>query len=147
MEASQILFGNATSDALKRLDEDTLLAVFEGVPQYDILRSDLEAGISIVDLLADKTSIMSSKGEARRALKSNAISLNKEKVTDQELIVNAEYLIDDKFILLQSGKKNYFLLNGQIIKRPKGRFFILNRKNSVILWLMIQRLKDCIRIT
>ncbi|KIO44288.1 MULTISPECIES: tyrosine--tRNA ligase [Sanguibacteroides] len=111
VEASQILFGNATSDALKRLDEDTLLAVFEGVPQYDILRSDLEAGISIVDLLADKTSIMSSKGEARRALKSNAISLNKEKVTDQELIVNAEYLIDDKFILLQSGKKNYFLLN------------------------------------
>ncbi|WP_059027090.1 tyrosine--tRNA ligase [Gabonibacter massiliensis] len=111
VEASQILFGNATSDALKRLDEDTLLAVFEGVPQYDILRSDLEAGIPIVDLLADKTSIMSSKGEARRALKSNAISLNKEKVTDQELIVNAEYLIDDKFILLQSGKKNYFLLN------------------------------------
>ena len=110
VEASQILFGNATSDALKRLDEDTLLAVFEGVPQYDILRSDLEAGIPIVDLLADKTSIMSSKGEARRALKSNAISLNKEKVTDQELIVNAEYLIDDKFILLQSGKKNYFLL-------------------------------------
>ena len=111
VEASQILFGNATSDALKRLDEDTLLAVFEGVPKYDILRSDLEAGIPIVDLLADKTSIMSSKGEARRALKSNAISLNKEKVTDQELIVNAEYLIDDKFILLQSGKKNYFLLN------------------------------------
>lgn len=111
VEASQILFGNATSDALKRLDEDTLLAVFEGVPQYDILRSDLEAGISIVDLLAEKTSIMSSKGEARRALKSNAISINKEKITDQELIVNAGFLIDDKFVLLQSGKKNYFLLN------------------------------------
>lgn len=110
LEASQILFGNATSDALKRLDEDTLLSVFEGVPQFDVARTDLEAGIHIVDLMAEKTSMMSSKGEARRALKGNAISINKEKVQDQELIVTPEYLIDGKFILLQSGKKNYFLI-------------------------------------
>ena len=110
LEASQILFGNATSDALKRLDEDTLLSVFEGVPQFDVARTDLEAGIHIVNLMAEKTSMMSSKGEARRALKGNAISINKEKVQDQELIVTPEYLIDGKFILLQSGKKNYFLI-------------------------------------
>ena len=110
LEASQILFGNATSDVLKRLDEDTLLSVFEGVPQFEVARTDLEAGIPIVDLMAEKTSMMSSKGEARRALKGNAISINKEKVQDQELVVTPEYLIDGKFILLQSGKKNYFLI-------------------------------------
>lgn len=110
LEASQILFGNATSDALKRLDEDTLLSVFEGVPQYEISRTDLENGIHIVDLLSDKTMIMSSKGEARRALKNNAIAINKEKVQDAELMVDPDYLIDGKYILLQSGKKNYYLL-------------------------------------
>lgn len=110
LEASQILFGNATSDALKRLDEDTLLSVFEGVPQYEISRTDLENGIHIVDLLSDKTMIMSSKGEARRALKNNAIAMNKEKVQDAELMVGPDYLIDGKYILLQSGKKNYYLL-------------------------------------
>ena len=110
LEASQILFGNATSDALKRLDEDTLLSVFEGVPQYEISRTDLENGIHIVDLLSDKTMIMSSKGEARRALKNNAIAINKEKVQDAELMVGPDYLIDGQYILLQSGKKNYYLL-------------------------------------
>lgn len=110
LEVSQILFGNATSDALKRLDEDTLLSVFEGVPQYEISRTDLENGIHIVDLLSDKTMIMSSKGEARRALKNNAIAINKEKVQDAELMVGPDYLIDGKYILLQSGKKNYYLL-------------------------------------
>ena len=110
LEASQILFGNATSDALKRLDEDTLLSVFEGVPQYEISRTDLDNGIHIVDLLSDKTMIMSSKGEARRALKNNAIAINKEKVQDAELMVGPDYLIDGKYILLQSGKKNYYLL-------------------------------------
>lgn len=110
LEVSQILFGNATSDVLKRLDEDTLLTVFEGVPQYELTRTTLEAGISIIDLLADKTSILSSKGEARRALKSNAISINKEKVTNQELTVTTNYLIGNKYIILQNGKKNYCLL-------------------------------------
>lgn len=109
LEASQILFGNATSETLKKLDEETFLAVFEGVPQFEITRADLEAGIPLVDLLAEKTAIMSSKGEARRALKANSISINKDKV-QEETLVNPEFLIDGKYILAQSGKKNYYLL-------------------------------------
>lgn len=110
LEASQILFSNATSESLRKIDERTFLSVFEGVPQFEISASDLKAGISIVDFLANKTSIMSSKGEARRALKSNAISINKEKVTGEDAIINEGHLIDGKYILAQSGKKNYFLI-------------------------------------
>ena len=110
LKASQILFGNATSESLRKIDERTFLSVFEGVPQFEISASDLKAGISIVDFLADKTSIMSSKGEARRALKSNAISINKEKVTGEDAIINEGHLIDGKYILAQSAKKNYFLI-------------------------------------
>ena len=110
LEASQILFGNATSETLRKIDENTFLYVFEGVPQYEIAAADLKAGISIVDFLADKTAIMSSKGEARRALKSNAIGINKEKVQGEETIIGESHLIDGKYILAQSGKKNYFLV-------------------------------------
>lgn len=110
LEASQILFGNATSESLRKLDERTFLSVFEGVPQFEIPASDLKAGIGIVDFLAEKTAIMSSKGEARRALKANSISINKEKVSGEEAIINEEHLIDGKYILAQSGKKNYFLI-------------------------------------
>lgn len=110
LEASQILFGNATSDTLRKIDEITFLSVFEGVPQYEIAAADLKQGIDIVDFLAGKTSVMASKGEARRALKSNAISINKEKVSGEEFIVNESHLIDGKYILAQSGKKNYFLI-------------------------------------
>lgn len=110
LEASQILFGNATSDTLRKIDENTFLSVFEGVPQYEIAAADLKLGIDIVDFLAGKTTVMSSKGEARRALKSNAISINKEKVSGEEFIVNESHLIDGKYILAQSGKKNYFLI-------------------------------------
>ena len=110
LEASQILFGNATSETLRKIDENTFLSVFEGVPQYEIAAADLKGGISIVDFLADKTAIMSSKGEARRALKSNAIGINKEKVQGEETIIGESHLIDGKYILAQSGKKNYFLV-------------------------------------
>lgn len=109
LEASGILFGNATSDILRKIDEKTFLAVFEGVKQFDILRADLKAGIPIVELLAEKTTIMPSKGEARRALKANSISINKEKIAEDALI-NDTFLIAGKYILAQSGKKNYFLL-------------------------------------
>lgn len=109
LEASQILFGNATSETLKKIDEDTFLAVFEGVPQYEISAADLKSGIGMVDFLADKTTIMTSKGEARRALKGNGISINKEKV-NEESVLNESHLIDGKYILAQSGKKNYFLV-------------------------------------
>jgi tyrosyl-tRNA synthetase len=109
LEASNILFGKATADSLRKLDEDTLLAVFEGVPQFNIAKAELSAGIGIIDFLAEKTSILASKGEARRALKANGISINKEKVTE-DLVVNESNLIGDKYILAQSGKKNYFLV-------------------------------------
>ncbi len=109
LEASQILFGNATSETLKKIDEDTFLSVFEGVPQFEISAADLKAGIMMVDFLADKTAIMASKGEARRALKGNGISINKEKVSE-ETVVNESHLIDGKYILAQSGKKNYYLV-------------------------------------
>ncbi|MDL2231186.1 tyrosine--tRNA ligase [Porphyromonadaceae bacterium OttesenSCG-928-L07] len=109
LEASQILFGNATSETLRKIDERTFLSVFEGVPQYEIESSILKAGVPIVDLLADKTSIMASKGEARRALKANSISINKEKV-GEEAVINDTHLIAGKYILAQSGKKNYYLI-------------------------------------
>jgi tyrosyl-tRNA synthetase len=110
LEASQILFGNATSDSLRKIDEETFLSVFEGVPQFEITAADLKAGISIVDFLADKTAIMASKGEARRALKSNAVSINKEKVGGEEAVIGESHLVNGKYILAQSGKKNYFLV-------------------------------------
>ncbi|MEG2276850.1 MAG: tyrosine--tRNA ligase [Odoribacter sp.] len=110
LEASQILFGNATSETLRKIDEATFLSVFEGVPQFDIAALDLKAGIPVVDLLAEKTSVMASKGEARRALKANAISVNKEKVSGEECVVGESDLIDGKYILVQTGKKNYFLI-------------------------------------
>lgn len=109
LEASQILFGNATSETLRKIDEATFLSVFEGVPQFEVALADLEAGIHIVDFLADKTKIMASKGEARRALKANSISVNKEKVQEESVIKSGD-LIDGKYILAQSGKKNYFLI-------------------------------------
>ncbi|WP_251620887.1 tyrosine--tRNA ligase [Odoribacter lunatus] len=109
LEASQILFGNATSDTLRKIDEATFLAVFEGVPQFEISKTDLEAGIQIVDFLATQTAVMPSKGEARRALKANSISINKEKV-GEDTVVRTSDLIDGKYILAQSGKKNYFLV-------------------------------------
>ncbi len=109
LEASQILFGNATSETLRKIDEKTFLSVFEGVPQFEIALTDLKNGISIIDFLAEKTQIMSSKGEARRAVKANSISINKEKV-GEETIVSDSYLIDGKYILAQSGKKNYYLV-------------------------------------
>jgi tyrosyl-tRNA synthetase len=108
LEASQILFGKATADSLRKLDEKTFLAVFNGVPTFSVNKAELEAGINIVELMAEKTEIMPSKSEARRSLKGNAISINKEKVG--EICVNAEHLIADKYVLVQKGKKNYYLV-------------------------------------
>jgi tyrosyl-tRNA synthetase len=110
IEASQILFGTATTESLKRLDEDTFLSVFEGVPQFEIKISELaEEGINIVDLLAQNTQILASKGEVRRALKENSISINKEKISES-YIVTKDNLIQEKYILIQRGKKSYFLI-------------------------------------
>lgn len=109
VEASQILFGKSTEESLRKLDSDTLLSVFEGVPQFEVSKSVLQEGVSVIDFTADHTEVFSSKGEARRMLKSNAVSINKSKVDDAyEVSVND--LLNDAYILVQKGKKNYFLV-------------------------------------
>lgn len=109
IKASDILFGKSTSEDLKKLNEKTFLDVFEGVPQAQISRSELEAGLDMIGALAAKTNFLGSNGEARRELKQNSISVNKEKVSEEYLITK-EDLINNKFVLLQRGKKNYFVL-------------------------------------
>ena len=108
-QASAILFGNATSEDLKQLGEATFLEVFDGVPQANISRNEIENGIDIVSVLNEKTGFFKSNGEARRALSANSIAVNKEKITDEFVLSNAN-LINNQFVLLQSGKKNYFVI-------------------------------------
>ena len=110
VEASQILFGQGTAELLNKLDEETFLSVFDGVPQFKLTAKELKAGIKVVDLLAEKAMVFPSKGELRRTIQGNGLSINKDKVTDAEQIVNEEFLIANKYILIQKGKKNYFLL-------------------------------------
>jgi tyrosyl-tRNA synthetase len=107
--ASEILFGKSTSQDLKNLDAETFLDIFEGVPQAEVTIADIEGGIDIIGALAEKTGFLKSNGEARRALKENSISLNKEKVKDDYKITKTD-LLNDKFVLLQRGKRNYFVL-------------------------------------
>lgn len=109
VQASEILFGKSTKESLKKLDNQTLLEVFEGVPTYEIDSSALQDDISIIDLLATHTNIYSSKGEARRALKSNAVSINQEKV-NEEYRVSKEDIITNGYILVRKGKKDYHLV-------------------------------------
>ena len=110
VEASGILFGNATSEALKKLDEDTLLSVFEGVPQFEVAKSDIEAGVKAVDLFAEKTAIFPSKGEMRKMVQGGGVSLNKEKLAAFDQTITSEDLLDGKYLLVQRGKKNYYLI-------------------------------------
>ncbi|MDN3708239.1 tyrosine--tRNA ligase [Myroides ceti] len=112
IKASGILFGQSTADDLKELDSKTFLDVFDGVPQADIALADLEDGIDIVTILNEKSGFMKSNGEARRSLNENAISVNREKV-QEGFIVTKKDLINNQFVLLQKGKKNYFVLNFQ----------------------------------
>ena len=110
VEASNILFGNATADALKNLDEKTFLDVFDGVPQSIISKTEIEIGVNIVELLSDKTNIFPSRGESRKMIVGGGVSINKQKVEDAEMLVNASHLIKNKYILAQRGKKNYYLI-------------------------------------
>ena len=109
VKASQMLFGKATSEDLRSLDEKTFLAVFDGVPTFDIQRSSLP--VNIVDLIAVETTIFPSKGEARKMIQGNGFSLNKEKVTSADYQVNESDIIDGKYILAQKGKKDYYIIN------------------------------------
>jgi tyrosyl-tRNA synthetase len=110
VEASQILFGNGTAEQLRKLNEITFLSVFEGVPQFTVSKSEIGNGINVVELLAEKTAVFPSKGELRRTIQANGLSINKEKISDAECVVNSDYLIGGKYILAQKGKKNYYLL-------------------------------------
>ena len=107
IKASSILFGKSTADDLKALDEDTFLAVFEGVPQFEMSNTDLSSGI--FNVLTEKTKVFASKGEARRMIQSNAVSINKEKITE-DFQLSENNLLNGKYILVQKGKKNYFLI-------------------------------------
>ena len=108
-KASQILFGKSTASDLKGLNEKTFLDVFEGVPQAQLSKSELEEGLDMIGALAAKTNFLASNGEARRELKQNSISVNKEKVKE-DYVITEDDLINGKFVLLQRGKKNYFVL-------------------------------------
>jgi len=110
VEASSILFGGSTSDALKRLDEDTLLSVFDGVPRFEVSRDELSAGVKAVDLLTEKAAVFASKGEMRKLVQSGGVSINKEKLAQFDEVINTESLLDKKYLLVQRGKKNYYLL-------------------------------------
>ena len=110
VEASQILFSNKASETLHKIDEETLLAVFEGVPQFEVALADIEAGVKLVDLLTEKAAVFPSKGELRKLAQGGGVSVNKEKVTDVNVTVDAQMLLNGKYILAQKGKKNYYLL-------------------------------------
>jgi tyrosyl-tRNA synthetase len=109
VDASEILFGKGTTETLKKLDEKTLLSVFQGVPQYDVKRIDLEQGMAVADFLAVATPIFASKGEARRMLKDGGVFINKQKVAD-DTVIGPNELLNNRYILAQKGKKNYFLV-------------------------------------
>ncbi|MBD3346973.1 MAG: tyrosine--tRNA ligase [Chitinivibrionales bacterium] len=110
VEASEILFGKGTTEALRKLSEEDLLSVFEGVPQNVISRTELEQGIPLIELLATKASVFSSKGEARRMLTGGGVSVNKEKITDIDTVISTDVLLNNRYILVQKGKKNYYLI-------------------------------------
>ena len=113
VEASQILFSAEANEALRKLDEATLLDVFDGVPRFEISREELEAGIPLLDFLAVKTKVFPSKGEARKMAQGGGVSLNKSKISDPAATVDASLLIDGKYIIAQRGKKNYFLITAK----------------------------------
>ncbi len=109
VEASEILFGKGTTETLQKMNEETLLSVFEGVPQSDLSFEEINEGINIVDFLSEKTNIFPSKGEARRMLKDNGVSVNKQKVSEAA-ILNKDMLLNNKYVIVQKGKKNYYLI-------------------------------------
>ena len=110
VEASGILFGKSTKDSLLKLDERTFLDVFAGVPTYEISKAELAAGIGVLDLLTDKAPVFPSKGDLRRNIQGGGVSIDKEKVTDPNLVVNDSFLVNGKYLLAQKGKKDYSLL-------------------------------------
>jgi tyrosyl-tRNA synthetase len=110
VEAASILFGNATADTLKSLDEETFLAVFEGVPSFEVSIDDLSSGIKALDLMTEKAAIFPSKGEMRKMIQAGGFSINKEKYNEVDGLIDESFLLNNRYILAQKGKKNYFLV-------------------------------------
>jgi tyrosyl-tRNA synthetase len=113
VDASSILFGNSTSDQLKKLDEETFLAVFEGVPQFEVSLAELNEGIKAIDLLTEKSAVFPSKGEMRKMTQGGGVAINKEKLAQPDSVVTADQLLNGRYLLVQKGKKNYFLLTAK----------------------------------
>lgn len=110
VEASQILFSNKATETLHKIDEPTLLAVFEGVPTFEVSRQEIIDGIKLADLLVDRAAVFPSKGEMRKLAQQGGVAINKEKISDAYAPASADMLLNDKYIIVQKGKKNYFLL-------------------------------------
>ena len=110
VEASQILFSNQAQEILHKIDEDTLLSVFEGVPQFEVEKSVIEAGTPLINLLTDNAAVFASKGEMRKLTQGGGVSVNKEKVADPNMNIDASFLLNGKYLLVQRGKKNYYLI-------------------------------------
>ena len=110
VEASQILFSNKAQDILHRIDEDTLLSVFEGVPQFEVSRELIETGTPLINLLVENAAVFPSKGEMRKLTQGGGVSINKEKLADPNTPASTDMLLNDKYILAQRGNKNYYLL-------------------------------------
>ena len=110
VDASEILFGKGTAESLAKLKEADFLAIFEGVPQFSLSKDELVAGIQVIDLLAEKSDIFPSKGEARRNIAGCGVSINKVKLESADMLVDSNQLIGGKYLLVQKGKKNYYLI-------------------------------------
>jgi tyrosyl-tRNA synthetase len=110
VEASQILFGKGTTDSLKKMSESTFLSVFEGVPVFDITRDIIGSGVSVAELCAGHTQVFPSKGELRRLVQGGGLSINKEKIDNPDVVIGQDSLLNNKYLLVQKGKKNYFLI-------------------------------------
>jgi len=110
VDASQILFGKGTAESLAKLDEDTFLSIFEGVPMFDLSKEKIAAGQNVIELLATETKVFENKSEVRRLIQGNGLSINKTKITSQDAVIDATYLINNKYILVQKGKKEYFII-------------------------------------
>jgi tyrosyl-tRNA synthetase len=110
VEASQILFGKGTTESLRKMNENTFLSVFEGVPVFDVKMETLVQGVSIADLCTDHSQVFASKGELRRLVQGGGFSINKEKIENPDAPVSVESLLNKKYLLLQKGKKNYYLI-------------------------------------
>jgi tyrosyl-tRNA synthetase len=110
VEASQILFGKGTTESLKKMNEDTFLSVFDGVPVFDVKIEILDKGVTLADLCTEHSQVFQSKGELRRLVQGGGFSINKEKIDNPDVILSLESLLNNKYLLVQKGKKNYYLI-------------------------------------